>query len=579
MTDRVCHSLLEWFLHRSEQTPDRTALWLPTDDRYRRVSWGEWRADVLRAASALAKWGVCPGDRVAQLSENRYEWLVSDLALQCVQAVHVPLHAPLSAPQIAHEIRHCGARFVLVSTFEQLKKLAILSDIDRPVKSRQAVPAGIWVYDLCMPAAQSFVPQFALSYGPEMVSDSQIAIGERLAQTAVATARRDHVLKILYTSGTTGQSKGVVLTQGNLLFNAQSLAFAYGDRPFERKLNFLALSHVFAQTNDFYSTLVAGCELALARSRETILEDCQLVQPTFINGVPAFYQRVYRTLCEARRENEPGALRQILGGRIELCNSGGAPLSDHLHDYFQSQGIPLLQGYGLTETSPVISVSTPEADRRGCVGRPLAGVEVRIAHDGEIVTRGPQVSPGYYRDDEATAEANREGWFHTGDLGQLDTDGFLRITGRKKEMIVLTNGKKVAPLALEAALLADPLFHQAIVLGDGQNYLVALIRPDSRELERAIADRSRPTANTDSPFAKGDDDLTPAQETYALIAERIHAALQDRAPWEQIRKFAIIPVPLSVERDELTPKLSLRREVVHRHYADLIDALYREHLS
>jgi len=576
MNDRVCRSLLEWFLHRSETTPDRTVLWIPEGDGYRTLNWSQWRADVLRGAAALAGWGVRPGDQVVQLSENRYEWLVADLALQCVQAIHVPLHAPLSARQIAHEIKHSGASFVLASTSEQLAKLQSLLNNDDGQTARPSGSLRVWSYDRCPFASRPFAEQVGLSCWADELNGADESLGDRLARQAVAAARPDHLLKILYTSGTTGQSKGVLLTQGNLLFNAQALAYAYGARPHERKLNFLALSHVFAQTNDFYSTLVAGCELALARSRETVLDDCQSCRPTLINGVPSFYQRVVRTLREAQREHATGALRQLLGGRLELCNAGGAPLPDPLHEYFYSQGIPLLQGYGLTETSPVISVSTPSADRRGCVGRPLTGVEVQIAADGEILTRGPHVSPGYFHDDEATSAALRDGWFHTGDLGEQDADGFLRITGRKKEMIVLANGRKVPPLAIEAALLADPLFQQAIVLGDGRNHLVALVRLDAAE--RACRE-SREVARSESdPQVPASDSGGQECESAArqFVFERIRRALMDRAPWEQIQAFYLLPEPLSIERGELTAKLSLRRDVIARRYAQVIDDLYGE---
>lgn len=576
MNDFEPRLLLEWFRERGEKQADRRALWVPVEAGYRTITWEEWLHDVLRAAAALHERGVRPGDRVAQLSENRYEWLVADLALQCVRAIHVSLHATQSVRQIGRELAHSGARATLVSTAAQWTRLR--QAVEDLAELRAAGPMPTWSYEPCGEATGD--ETVAVEDWWKACRAADVETGRRLLHETLQTLRPDDAVKILYTSGTTGESKGVVLTQRNLAFNAGRIASAYGDRAHERKLCFLALSHVFAQTNDFYSTLVAGCELGLARSRDTVFDDCRFVQPTFLNGVPSFYQRAVRHLRQVGRSQEPGALRELFGGRLELCNAGGAPLADDVHEFYYSQGVPILQGYGLTETSPVISVSTPTADRRGCVGRPLADVQVRIAEDGEVLTRGPHLFAGYYRDERSTAEAIRDGWFHTGDLGSLDAEGFLRITGRKKELIVLANGRKVAPLAIEAALTADPLFHQAIVFGDGATHLVALVHLDPVESE--VVRRQDESASSDVrcegrrlPTAPATESVGGEEAAFlARVAARIAAVLADRAPWEQVRSFAVLREPLSQESGELTAKHSLRRAEIGRRHAELIRRLY-----
>lgn len=553
MLDSPPCSLLGWFLLRAYRSPERTVLRLPSAGGYYERSWGEWAEQVFRATAALEAWGVRPGDRVAQLSENRDEWLTVDLAIQAAGAVHVPLHSQLPAAQAAREILHSGARYALVSSVEQARKLAPLArrssaaDPTLRLAIYDAPPPGEWLDGGGEPDVEPS------SWGAASgAADGRR--GERLVERAAADNAPDRILKILYTSGTTGDPKGVQLTAGNLLSNAVALADVYGDRPDECKLNFLPLSHVFAQTNDFYSTLVAGCELGLARSRDTLLDDCRQVRPTLLNGVPSVYERIWNRLVEAGAADRPGTLRELLGGRIELCNAGGAPLSERLYDAYGRHGVRLLQGYGLTETSPVICVSTPAADRRGCVGRPIAGVEVRIAEDGEVLTRGPHVTPGYYRDAAATAEAIRDGWFATGDLGRLE-DGFLRITGRKKELIVLANGKKVSPTQVETALRNDPLVVQAVVVGEGRTSLAALVTLDPN-----LVAAERPPES--------------APDRQNWLSSRLAGVQADLAPWEQVRRWIELDRPLTVEAGELTAKLSVRRAIVEARYAERIAAAY-----
>jgi long-chain acyl-CoA synthetase len=306
--------------------------------------------------------------------------------------------------------------------------------------------------------------------------------------------------------------------------------------------------------------------LALAESRETVLEDCAAIGPTVINGVPYFFQQVRRLLLQQGRADDPAALRDLLGGRICCCNSGGAPLPDCLYDFYRQRGVPLLQGYGLTEASPVVATSSPQQPLRGSVGQPLPGTDVRIASDGEILTRGPHVMLGYWQDPPATQQVLRDGWLHTGDLGRLDQEGFLWITGRKKELIVLSVGKNVAPAQLESLLTSDPLIEQAMVVGDGRSYLTALIVPHHERLDEELS--SQPGDDADGLRLQD-------RQVQQLFQQRIEKCLSCLSHHEQVRRFTLLGRSFTVDRGELTPKLSLRRSVIQQHFAEEIEAMYR----
>lgn len=554
-------TIVELWARRVAASPQHPALASHDGTGYRWKTWGALAAEVHRLAAALAGAGIEPGQCVAQLSENRYEWIVTDLALHLVGAVHVPIHPTLAGPQIAWQLRHCGARGVILSTAAQRDKLAAVAE-ELPADS-------LWIaYEPSPPLPGSR----AMISWADLLAQGDEAAGQRIARRAAQTLAPSDLATILYTSGTTGEPKGVMLTQGNLAANAQATVAAFQadavDEPPEmkRRLNFLPLSHIFARTCDVYCWLVEGSQLALAQSRLTVLTDCQALQPTCINGVPYFYDKVYRALEGQGQQDSQGALRAFLGGAIRWCCSGGAALPPHLFDAYHATGVPLLEGYGLTESSPVITASTPRHARRGSCGRPIPGVEVRIADDGEILTRGPHVMAGYYRDPSATAAAIRHGWLATGDLGHLDADGFLFITGRKKEILVTSSGKNIAPVLLEGLLTQDPLITQAVIVGDGRSSLSALLVLSP---ERLVAELAA-CGLTGVPYEAA---LTLPQ-TRLLVRQRIDRLLAGVSHHEQVRRFALLPQPLSVEAGELTPKLSLRRHAIYARYASLIEALY-----
>ncbi len=357
-----------------------------------------------------------------------------------------------------------------------------------------------------------------------------------------------------------------MLTHANLVYNTLATVSAVGATEEDLRLSFLPWSHVFARTCDLYTWLATGARLAIAEGREQILANCAELQPTLLNGVPYFFEKVYRGVAAGGALEIPGTLQKLLGGKMRFCCSGGAALPEHVARWFAQQEVTLVEGYGLTETSPVITVGTPTAHKIGTVGRPLMGVEVRLADDGEILTRGPHVMRGYYQRPEATREVLQDGWFHTGDLGQLQEDGFLQITGRKKEMLVLATGKNVAPVPLEGLLTQDPLILQAMVVGDGRNFLAALIVPAADALRAAIVERKIAVASREEALRH--------PEVLALYVAAIERQLAGVSAHEQVRQFCLLDRGFTVETGELTPTLKLRREVIQAQFGEAIARMY-----
>jgi long-chain acyl-CoA synthetase len=336
-----------------------------------------------------------------------------------------------------------------------------------------------------------------------------------------------------------------MLSQRNLAVNAAVTAETLGADVNQVRICVLPLSHIFARTCDLYTWLYHGSRLVIAESRETLFRDLALVQPHGLSAVPYLYQRAADKVRSSGAADEAAELKALFGGRMERLASGGAPLPPDTEAWYRERGLPILPGYGLSESSPVISMSTPTSYRFGASGRPLPGVEVRIAEDGEILNRGPNTMLGYWNDPAATATAIRDGWLHTGDLGELDADGFLYVRGRKKELIVLSTGKKVVPTRVEGLLTASPLIEQAAVFGEGQCGIVALIVPAAGGLAHPVT----------------------SQATRDLYAAEIQRCLQSAAQEEQVRQFALLNRPFSIEHGELTPKLSLRRTEIAKNFA------------
>lgn len=532
-TDPATATIPDLFFTSVERRPDTPALGVIVEGQLDWLTWRELEQQVVAWASALRARGVTPGSHVVQLAGNSLPWVLVDLALHWLGAVHVPLHAALSPAQAAEQIKH--ARSILA------------------------------IVDPNVPAADSLAcdPVVPCVSHDRLTQEAAEASPEDRPPRAPVTA--DQLATILYTSGTTGQPLGVMLTHGNLASNALAVCDAVQPPEDETRLSILPLSHIYGRTCDMYCWLARGTRLALAESRETIFRDCQLVRPNALNAVPYFYRKVVHRLQEDNAEVDEQLLRHALGGEIKRCYCGGAALAPEIDAFYRQRGLPICCGYGLTETAPVISASSLHNDRSGAVGPPIPGMDVRLADDGEILVRGAGVMQGYWQNQEATESVFRDGWLATGDLGAWDGE-HLVILGRKKELIVLATGKNVAPTAIEGRLAGSNLIEQVCVVGDRRDYLTALVVPNPIALRREIRARRLWVWSKRRALSH--------PKVRELYRQEIVRLLGDLSSYEQVGEFVLLDRAFSAEQGELTPKMSLRRPVLQEHFADQIEAMY-----
>jgi long-chain acyl-CoA synthetase len=551
-----------------------------------------------------------PGDRVAIVSESRPEWMLADLAVIAAGAVTVPVYPTLSASQARYILQDCGARIAVVSTRAQLDKI---QEVRHQLPAIHAVILMDTGAGEPSPSVVSFDDVVQRGHA-RMVAEWGTA---REFRDAARRVEPDHLATIIYTSGTTGEPKGVMLTHGALVANMLAGADALDVHQDDVALSFLPLSHSFERLVS-YIYLLRGVTIIFAESFDTIGRDVALVKPTVLTGVPRVYEKMHgrisdkgqagsaakaalfrwamrvaasrgRALLGGRRPapllSVQGALadrlvfsriREGVGGRIKYLVSGSAPLPVSIAEVFHGIGLPIIEGYGLTETAPILTVNPPGAPRGGTVGRALPNVELRIAADGEILARGPNLMTGYYNKPEATAEAIKDGWFHTGDIGSLDADGYLRITDRKKDLLVTSGGKKIAPQPIENVLKQSPLIAEAVVLGDRRKYATALIVPDFAALERRLRDLARPPSSHAGPDATERARLVERDDVRALYQEIVDGLNRELSQFERIKRIAILPVEFSIDGGELTPSLKVRRKVVEQKWAREIEGLYGE---
>ncbi|HTL70905.1 MAG TPA: long-chain fatty acid--CoA ligase, partial [Candidatus Eisenbacteria bacterium] len=493
------------FLDTVRRLPDKKAVLAKSGGRYEGQTWKAFAGGVSRAFRLLGEHGVGPGDRVAILSENRPEWALIDLAAQCLGAATVPIYTSLTPSEIRHILDDSGAKLAAVSNRALFEKIA---------EVRKTLPAlrALVVFETALATENVGLPVAVLrgdGEGPEDLAALE-ASAARVDSSAAAS--------LIYTSGTTGIPKGVVLTHANFIHNVLASGKTLEMGETDVHLSFLPLCHVFERMAGYYLMVHIGATIAYAESMDTVPQNLLEVRPTFILGVPRFFEKILARVLEAVKAGSPvkkalffwakelGEKRRLagfppmrwqdrladalvyrkfrarLGGRVRFCVSGGAPLAREIAEFFADLGVMIYEGYGLTETSPVISVNREGRFRFGTVGVPLDGVEVRITAEGEIATRSGSVMKGYWNRPSETAEVLKDGWFHTGDLGVIDKDGFLAITGRKKELIVTSGGKKVPTRAVEETLEKDPYILRCVLFGEGRKYLTALIVPNREKL-------------------------------------------------------------------------------------------------
>jgi long-chain acyl-CoA synthetase len=552
--------------------------WLSTKEFFERIR------DLSLGLSAL---GLARGDRAAIMSESRPEWLLADLAILTAGGVTVPVYPTLTAHQARYILKDAGARWVFVSTGAQAEKVL-------QVRHELPVLEAIVLIEPGGAASGSVLSLDELSARGHARIVASWGVAKEYTDAARAIQPAD-LATLIYTSGTTGDPKGVMLTHGNLTSNMRASLEAFPVGHQDVALSFLPLSHAFERLVS-YVYLASGTSIVFAESIDTVARDIVAVRPTVMTAVPRVFEKLHARIMDkgtsgslvkrllfkwAVSKGRRGGpfkgladrlvlrkIREGLGGRLNYLVSGSAPLSKEIAEFFQGCGFNILEGYGLTETSPVLTVNPPGAPRIGTVGKAVPGVELRIAQDGEILARGPNVMMGYYGQPDATAAALVDGWLHTGDIGEIDADGYLRITDRKKDLLVTSGGKKIAPQPIEARLKASPLVAEAVLVGDRRKYPVVLIVPDYAVLERRLRDLGRPAAPR--------DELAGRADVLALYQELVEALNRELSQFERIKRVAILPRELTIESGELTPTLKVKRKVVEERYQDTIAGLYHE---
>lgn len=547
-------NLVELHRHQAERFGPRPALRYRRHGLFHDVSWSEYRDAAVVCAAALIDAGIAPGDRVGLLAENRLEWLIADMGIMTAGAINVPAHAGMPAGPVARQLADAGCNWLFVSTAAQLAKA-------REIRKELPELKGLVVFDTAAAAPDAITWISFLQSGrqalPRLAREIE-SREERLSPHDLAT--------IMYTSGTTGVPKGVMLSHHNLASNAEALIDLVKGEDDVVLLCWLPLSHIFGRLCDHYFSLRAGILMALADSVESVPFDIMEVRPTHIHGVPRFWEKM---LAAAQASPAPDKmLKGMFGGRVRWLMSGGAPLPPKICQAYRDAGLPLMQGYGLTESAPVLTTNRPNNYRVESAGLAIPGVELKIADDGEILARGPNIMRGYWKQPDATAATVRDGWLYTGDMGRIDADGFLYITGRKKELLVLSNGKKVAPTEVEAMLQGDPCIEQSIVFGDARSFLVAVIVPNWQKTRQTLPE----VTGTDEELARNPTVLK-------LFRDKIDKALANTAPWEQVKKFILRPQPFTPERGELTVSLKLKRDVISQRHAAELEPLYRDEAS
>lgn len=574
-----------------EQHSSKTALMYKHQRQYVSISYQEMYRRVFQCARGLHALGISAGDRVSILSDSCYEWAICDWAIISLGAICVPIYPTLTAPQVLEILSDAQPKVLICKDDKQLKKaLQALEGADfRPqlITIQLDTKNGVLTYK-------------------ELLNLSSNLDEADFRQIAGAIQPAD-IATFIYTSGTTGEPKGAMLTHHNLVSNIDAVLQVIECIPTDVFLSFLPLSHVFERMGGHFLPVYAGLTIAYAESLFTLSNDMQTVKPTIMLGVPRFFSSVMDRILASVREQSPvkqklfhralavgkvvskhwrdgthcpffvklqysildqlvgKKLRERVGGNLRLFVSGGAALPLDVAEFFHAFDILILEGYGLTETSPVLTVNPLHAPRFGSVGKPIPGVQIKIAEDGEILAQGPCIMKGYYQKPEATDACIVDGWFHTGDVGHIDKDGYLYITDRKKDLLVLANGKNVAPQPIENMLRASEYIQEAVLFGDGMSAPVALIVVDVERV-KAYAKHHELDAS-DIPTLLENDLI------YALFREQVEKVNRDLADYQRVRRFTLIPSAFSIETGELTPTLKVKRRVVAQKYASLIEKM------
>jgi len=589
-------TLNELLLHAVQSYPKPDFLLVKKDGRYAPISTSEFGTQVRHFSLGLQALGLAKGEKLVILSENRPEWTMTDFACLAAGAVTVPIYTTLMPEAVKYIVDDSDAAIVVFSNPLQWEKVAaVKADLTRVrhfITFAESAPAGCLTFEE------------VVRRGAAIDQARPGLFEERALQ-----AKPGDDASIIYTSGTTGIPKGVILTHANLVFNVDAAINALEFNVTDTVLSFLPLSHILERMVTF-AYVRKGCTIAYAESVEAVAQNLVEVRPHIMVSVPRIFEKIYakvmdtvlagsglkrriffwgvkvgraagRRQLEGRRIGFWLGLRRSLahtlvyakiiektGGRVRFFVSGGAPLSKDIAEFFYALGIVVMEGYGLTETSPVIAVNTFENLRFGTVGKPIPGIELKIAPDGEILTRGPHVMKGYYKKPEENREIFAEGWLKTGDIGHLDGDGFLVITDRKKDLIVTAGGKNIAPQPIENTLKTNAYIQNAVVIGDRKHYIGALIVPNFEKLEEYAA-------FSKIPFASRAELVRNPQIVNFLKAE-IDRATPNLASYERVKRIAVLDRDFEIGEGEITPSLKVRRSVIESKYRSVIEAMYKE---
>jgi long-chain acyl-CoA synthetase len=571
----------ENFFLAAEKHGKKKALKYKRGDVYYSISFKKLVSRIKIAAKSFRALGIKPGDRVAILSSNRPEWVITDMAVMSCGGVTVPIHTNLSPKIISHVLNHSEAEIVVVSDLnllikifvfqkklKSLKKIIFLGDIDRDSKSISAVDILDW---------QKFI---------ELGKDYEFILEK---------TNPEDVCSIIYTSGTTGLPKGVQLTHLNFLSNVSAISKAVYSGPGDTFLSFLPLSHVLERTAGYYTAILFGSCIVYAKSHKELPQALKEAKPTILISVPRIFEKTFDAIWDrvnqskgfshriflwALKQDSCGwnhfiadflvfkKIRKKMGGHLRFAVSGGASLDAKIAKFFLKIGIVILEGYGLTETAPMVSVNSENDYKFGTVGKIADGVQVKISEDKEILVKGPNVMVGYYKDEKETSLAiDEDGWLHTGDIGFVDLEGRMTITGRKKEMIVTSGGKNVWPAVIEHELNWDRFVSQSMVIGNRRKFISALIAPDWSEVDAWRKEQSLSLVTPEELLEN-----PKIRELFQARLEKINLALADH---EKIRNFCLLVDDFSQDKDEITPTLKLRRHIIESHYQKEIEEMYK----
>jgi long-chain acyl-CoA synthetase len=569
-------NLAELFITSAKLYADREALKYKVGHHYEALTYFELLEEAEKLAFALRELGIEKGDRALLISENRPEWVITDLALLLLGAVNVPVHIVLSSDQLKGIIEEINPKLVFFSDGDTENKLLEISEAINKV-------------DYLISYENINNDNFSkLKYFKHLVDSTKLLEADRaeLVKTALKI-RPDELATIIYTSGTSGHLKGVMLSHKNFVQNLIGILGNIWAYPEDRFYSVLPLSHVFERTAGYYVPIYCGSSIGYSIDLANISKEIQERKPTIVIAVPRLFEKIYEKVLEnvkaspakkaifdiafkLKKENKLYPLfdmlvfkkiRQNFGGEIRFFVSGGAGLPAKLGRFFDRVGMVILEGYGLTETSPVIAVNRLDAYRFGTVGIVLSNTEVKISDEGEILVKGPSVMEGYLRDEDNNEAFTKDGWFKTGDLGRFDTNGFLVVAGRKKDLIVLTTGKKLAPVPIEEALESSEFIEQAFVFGEARKHIGALIYPSYEKLAERLGISGKEKIKKDPKMAE-------------LIAKEATRLTERFASYERIKKYIIIDKPFTIEGGEMTPTLKLRRHIIEENYLEKIDEIY-----